>query len=343
MIIEVDGKNFSSAQIKAGNFESNGLSPDSIHLLSFISNWVNQTKQFSFHSSGSSGKPKKIVLSREVIEYSARQTLKYLELENGDSKKMLLCLSPKVIGGAMLIVRALICQADLAVIPANSNFDRLNEKFDLVSLAPIQVKKIASTNPGIFNQFKNVLIGGAALDPSLEKSLQRYSSNFYHTYGMTETASHVAIRKMLDDQYYTLGDIQIDTNEGQLRLKGTVTSNEWLETNDLVELTSAQSFRWLGRADTIINSGGIKVDPEKLESLLANQIREPFAISSLPDSELGEKITLVSESSETVLSLEEIPRYHRPKTFIWNHRIPRTDSGKIARNELKELISNVKS
>ena len=341
MIIEVDGKNYSSAQIKAGNFESNDLSDDSMYILSFISDWLNQKQQFSFHSSGSTGKPKKIDLSREVLAYSAQQTLNYLGLNGHSTKNMLLCLSPKVIGGTMLILRALIVDADVKVVAPNSNFQELSEGYDLASMVPIQLKKMVTSQPMALNRFRNILIGGAALDPSIEDSLRGLKPNFFHTYGMTETASHVAIRRLHEENYHTLGDIVLGLDEGRLKLKGTVTGGNWLQTNDLVEITSERSFRWLGRSDFIINTGGIKVNPEKIEQLLADQIKGIFAVSAQPDSQLGERIVLVAESSEIPISLEDIPQYHRPKAFLWNYTIPKTESGKIARSKLKASLSNV--
>ena len=152
---------------------------------------------------------------------------------------------------------------------------------------------------------------------------------------MTETASHIALKNLTEGEktFQTLGDIQIDLDQRHcLRLCGTLTHNNWIQTNDIVELISADRFRWLGRADFVINSGGVKIHPEIIEAELSNQLKIPFFVAGIPDKEFGQKVILVVESQEyPQIDWSKIERYQRPKETYALPQFEWTESGKINR------------
>ena len=340
MIVTVENQSLDAIQIKNGDFHGHSLNTENTFLLEFMRQWMQNTLQFSFHSSGSTGKPKKIVIDREVMFYSARETLKYLGLEKAKGT-MLLCLTPTVIGGAMVAVRAMVSGQNLEVLPANTQFSTLNQStYTLTSLVPLQVKKILGIDRQIFRRFKNILVGGASLPKKTENELSGIHANAYHTYGMTETASHVAIRKLNSTYFEAVGDNEFSQHGNKLKLRGTVTRGEWLITNDVVHLKDNRRFKWLGRSDFIINSGGFKIDPEKVEGILAPQLDGPFAVSSLPDAKLGEQLVLAAYQNPMEMDYNQLHSYERPKQVFWNQEIPLTASGKIDRIRMKEILLN---
>lgn len=339
MLLTIEGQEINIDQLKKGEYNRLTLSDDAKYLVDFILSWLAGKEDYFFETSGSSGKPKKIRLTKEVLYYSASQTLSYLKLDKSTTKNMLLCISPRFIGGIMLVVRALISKSHLIVVPASSR-PNSPDHFFLTSMVPLQIMEIIQNQPDFFNQFEHILIGGAALTPETENSLIRFSANFYHTYGMTETASHIAIRRIGEEYFQTVGDIELQM-ESSLELKGTVTGEQWLKTNDQVKLINNKAFKWLGRADFVINSGGYKVHPEKVEAHLSDQIKGRFIISFEEDVKLGQKVILIAEAEETALDLTAIGTYERPRSLLFDRKIFLTKSGKIDRNKTRTVNLNL--
>ncbi|MDH5610331.1 MAG: AMP-binding protein, partial [Cyclobacteriaceae bacterium] len=270
--------------------------PDEVmEILHFLQDWQKGAPAFTFQTSGSTGNPKTITINRTVMEYSARNSLAYLGIPDGGAS--LLCISPRFIGGKMAVLRAFMHGLTLDVVSPTSNFQFVDKPYLLTSLVPMQLESLAREYPEKLPFFKTLLIGGAPISPSLEYLLLTTPNlpDIYATYGMTETASHIALRKLGDAYFRTIGDIQLETDhEGCLRLKGTVTSYQWLQTHDKVALTGSGKFQWLGRRDFVINSGGYKLIPEHIERKLASLLAGyPFMVSSVPDERLGEKLALV--------------------------------------------------
>ncbi|MDW3191413.1 MAG: AMP-binding protein [Cytophagales bacterium] len=335
MIITIQGQQLTSDQIGNGRFEKKEFSQDSQHLLDFIQSWTKGKRVFTFETSGSTSKPKKIQLTKEILVYSAKETLKYLNFDDRQSNAFLLPISPKFIGGMMVAVRALVSNSDLTVIdpqltawPEGSYFTG--------SFVPLQIQKILQSENRILESIDNILIGGAALDPALEERLLAVGTRFYHTYGMTETASHVALRRLGESAFRAIGDAQFElNNEQQLTISGTVTGKAPLTTNDLVEIQDKQTFIWKGRGDFVINSGGFKIQPERVEAILSEQLDVPFVISSIPDAKFGHKVVLIVEGHEQPLHFDELHSYEKPKALFFGHQIARTASGKLDRNQTR--------
>lgn len=338
MIITIQGQQLTTDQIGNGSFEKNQFSEDSQHLLDFIQSWTKGKRVFTFKTSGSTSKPKKIQLTKEILVYSATETLKYLNFDGRQRRPFLLPVSPKFIGGIMVVVRALVSNSNLVIIdPQQLNWP--NKAYFTASFVPLQIQKILQDNPLALETIDNILIGGAALEPALEKKLLKINAQFHHTYGMTETASHVALRPLGENTFHAIGDARFELSaEATLTISGTVTANAPLTTNDLAEIVNDQTFIWKGRGDFVINSGGYKIQPEIVEAKLSSQLEAPFMISSLPDAKFGNKVVLISEDPECALRLDDLHPYEKPKVLFFNQSIIRTPSGKPDRNKTRENL-----
>ncbi len=297
-------------------------------VLEIIRKWHSNMQFFTHQSSGSTGRPKKINISREKIEISARATMDFIDPKKR-IKTSLLCLNPNHIGGAMVVYRSMVFDHDLTVVEPASDLSRAieNKSYDLASMVPMQFEKLTASQ---IDQFGTILIGGA---PVGVKNIMS-KAQIYSTFGMTETVSHIALRKIDDEVYTTTGDTQIATTDGNLlKIRGAITNHKWLTTNDIIEFISPNKFKWIGREDFIINSGGIKVNPEEIENLLHERIADEFIISSLPDSQLGRKVVLLSSGNERSFDFSELDKYHTPKEIYFNQKIFKTESGKIDRRK----------
>lgn len=251
-----------------------------------------------------------------------------------------LCLDPRHIGGAMVIYRALIFNHHLRIVePSSRPMTGLKstETFDLVSMVPMQFNNLTEEE---INRFKVILIGGAPMP--IRKA--NFRSRVFSTFGMTETVSHFALRKLDDDIYHTIGDSEVEVDaESCLKIKGSITDNKWLYTNDIIELISPHSFKWNGRKDFVINTGGVKVSPEVVEEKLKNKINGDFIIGSLPDKTLGQKVILICENEPHKIDFAELDKYSQPKEVYFNQVLARTKSGKIDRpTSLKKLLENAR-
>ncbi len=304
-------------------------------VLNIIRKWFSNAKSFIHHSSGSTGRPKKIEISREKIEISTKATLDFIDPDN-TVKSSLLCLDPSHIGGAMVVYRALIAEHDLHIIEPTSNIISIigANSFDLVSMVPLQFKALSHSQ---IDQFGKILIGGAPIDSKTVKT----SAAIYSTFGMTETVSHIALRSLSEDVFTTTGDtiVRIDQDD-TLEIHGSITDGKWLKTNDIVEIVNPNAFKWIGRKDFIINTGGIKVNPEEIELALNDQMNDDFIICSLPDSSLSRKVVLVSSGSEQVLDFSNLRRYHIPKEIFFDREIFKTPAGKLDRLKTQKVLED---
>ncbi|MDD4191797.1 MAG: AMP-binding protein [Mangrovibacterium sp.] len=316
--------------------------------LDFLSEWYTGDDSIVVKTSGSTGKPKTIRLSKEFVAASARRTLHYFRLAEGD--RVLHCLPSRYIAGKLMIVRALIGKLDLHVTDPSSDFSMLQEKpFQFSAMVTNQVSKILAGEDGVsrLQHLQKLLIGGGSIPAALREKLRPLATESYSSYGMTETSTHIAIQKIngegADDDYHCLEGIRVSLSpEGCLRVHVPGLDNEYLQTNDLAELKDNRTFRILGRADHVIISGGMKFSPEQIEQKLEKSIAQPFVISSLPDEKLGQQIVLVvegNEDPEAIPALNEIcrrhlGRYERPRQIRFFAKLPRTPNGKLQRGTI---------
>jgi len=300
---------------------------------------------FSFQSSGSTGTPKKITLSKDQLIQSAKTTLSYFSIK--PDARFLLCIHPQFIGGAMQIVRAYINQGQLDVLTPQRILDLDHTKYDLVSMVPLQLNKLYKDLKSHLNNFNHLLIGGAMLDPQLEEKIAAdplIIANIYTTYGMTETASHIAVKRLGSPIFKRIGHLKISKNNSScLKIKGLITKNQWLQTQDIVELIDENTFKWLGRQDYVINSGGLKVHPENIEHHLNKQTNQSLMITFLPDEVLGQKVVLLLEGALIpTFDYSSLHPYEKPKKTLNIKKFIYTKNGKIDRKATQKLIGKLR-
>lgn len=315
-------------------------------ILLFCRQWLNGTDSFLFHSSGSTGKPKEIHLSRKQMENSASMTRQLLRVQNDD--RLLLAMNPETVGGRMVLVRAMEWDLPVSVksVSANPMLELAeNHTFTITSLVPLQLIQILEDEASLnkLNRFKKILLGGAAIDQNLDTAIQKLKPEIFHTYGMTETCSHVAAKLLngpnRQDKFYPLPGVKLGCNdEGALWIDSPTTSARPLQTNDLVQFEEDGGFNFLGRADRTINSGGIKIQLDEIEKLSEPILAgKQYYYDGLEDEKLGQKLCLIIEGdafdTEELHHLlkKELPPYKAPKAIIFAPRFLLTKSGKIDR------------
>jgi O-succinylbenzoic acid--CoA ligase len=314
----------------------------------FIEEWYNDSNYIIAQTSGSTGQVKNIQLSKKHMCISAQKTIDHFKLKKGGSS--FLCLSVDTIGGKMMIVRSIINEMELLVgdIRTHSLEEIKNLEIDLAAIVPLQLAYSLEQHLETIKKIKVLLVGGGPISKKIEEQMILNNCSAYHTYGMTETVSHVALRKIgIDNEkYYTaLRDVSFSTFEEKLVIHFPEIGLENLQTNDLVNLIDNQSFEFIGRADFIINSGGKKFNPEIIESLISPVINVPFFIGSVDDDLLGNRIVLFLESSVKIDEgklIDEIknmlPEHAVPRRIVCLTQFIRTESGKINRLETNKLI-----
>jgi O-succinylbenzoic acid--CoA ligase len=319
-------------------------------LYSFLEEWVSPSEFIEARTSGSTGEPQTIRLPKTTMQQSALRTIEFFGLQT--ENRILLSLPCRFIAGKMMVIRAIIGQMDLVTIDPASDFDfLLNEAFDFGAMVPNQVFKLLESPSGKekLGNIHNLLIGGSAIPATLETQISQLSSRVVSTYGMTETASHIAIRELSgekrSDIYHCLSGISVTSGENDCLQIHVPELKEPLQTKDIAEIISPTSFRILGRADDVIISGGIKYWPETIEKKLESAITGRFVISSLPDEKLGEKLVLVIEGEPTEIEIiqqkmaELLSPFERPKAVYFLEKFPETPNGKLRRNKIKQAIA----
>jgi O-succinylbenzoic acid--CoA ligase len=318
----------------------------------FCKLWSNGQAAFQFMTSGSTGEPKPILLTREAMIASANTTGEWLKLEPNDVA--LLCLPVDYIAGAMVVVRAMILKLQICMVEPSLN--------PLLNLKPISIQ-LASFVPNqwhamlqekidfdaYFSKAKAVLLGGADISPWILSQTSSLNFPVYLTYGMTETVSHVAFRSITAPQttcFSLLPNIDFSTNEQSCaKFKGKITAESWVQTNDLVEQIDSKHFNLLGRADRVINSAGRKIHAEKIEKEIGRLLHDRlFFIGSIPDPSLGQKAILFIEGHEQIdenmLNLSHFPSlssWELPKQVVYLSTFERTSSGKMDQQKSVDL------
>jgi len=302
----------------------------------FLLDWFDCKSYIEMQTSGSTGAPKTISISKQAMVDSALATGDFFDLQPGN--KALQCLPVKYVAGKMMLVRAMILGLDLEFVAPSSHPLENNEiDFDFVAMVPLQAQNSISQ----LKKVKKLIIGGAAVNKTLEKQLLKLPTKVYETYGMTETITHIAARKLGEKAFTVLPYVTVSYDDRNcLVIHAPRISPEVIITNDIVELVDENQFIFLGRMDNVINSGGIKLIPEQIEQKLVGKISQRFFIASIPDDELGEKVVLVieGEKRELVDSIyESLDKYEKPKEIIFIPKFLDTATGKILR---KETLNN---
>ena len=313
-------------------------------LYRFILQWISDEEFIKVKTSGSTGNPKEISISKKSMVASANLTGDFLKLQKGD--KALLCLPVDYIAGKMMVVRAFVLGLDLISSESTGNpLKNKNEYFDFAAMASMQVFNILNERSGIekLNNIKNLIIGGGEINPALKHKLQILKNNTFHTYGMTETITHIALKKINSEdknaRFVALNDVWFEQDKRDcLIIHAPHISNESIITNDIVNLKNKTDFEFIGRYDNIINSGGIKIIPEIIEKKIEAFVNQRLFIYGKPDEKLGEKLVLVIEGKpdkQFEKTLEKIPfsKYEKPKEILFIKQFMETGNGKINRGK----------
>lgn len=337
-------------------------SPYESQVIQFCQQWLAGQKTVTLSTSGSTGKPKPIELSRNQLTASARMTGATFGLLPGDHA---FCgLNVAYIAGIMMLVRALELGLSLTVVePSAYPLKGIDpqEKLDFAAFVPLQLQTMLEQHVGaiaILDRMKAILVGGATLSGALEKVLQRLTAPVFSTYGMTETVSHVAIRRLngaeRTENYQLLGGVEAGSDHRScLWVRGAMTDFNVVQTNDVVAWTSARSFEWRGRYDNIINSGGVKVQPERVELAVEIALRDVgftgrFFVTGLAEERLGQQVALVLEGSPLMptqqvradeLLREHVPAYELPRRWIAVTHFVETPTGKVDKRRTLEKWS----
>lgn len=326
--------------------------------LQFCRDWLGGKDTFTLHTSGSTGIPKPIELTRRQMAASAWLTGEAFGLSPGD--EALCCLNVAYVAGVMMLVRALELGLNLTVVePVANPLLGLPEtaQFDFCAFVPLQMQAMLENSPERLPHFggaKAILLGGAPVSGGLEEKLQGVTAPVYGTYGMTETVSHVAIRRLngplRSETYRLLRGVEAGTDgRNCLWVRGPMTDFALVQTNDVVEFAGSQTFRWLGRFDSIINSGGVKVLPERVEAALEPALRQfgftgRFFVCGLPDERLGQRVAAVLEgppfTPERLAAIrqavgEMASRFDVPRQWEFLEPFPETPTGKIDRKRIE--------
>ena len=315
----------------------------------FLIDWLNGKSTLTVNTSGSTGKPKPIVLQKQHMVNSAHATGTFFELQANNSA--LLCLPATYIAGKMMLVRAMVLGLAIdCVNPSSYPLEETDKLYDFVAMVPLQFENSLEK----LNKIKKLIVGGAPVAHQLKQRFLKNTKHtkVYETYGMTETITHIAVKPILNqtadlDVFTTLSGVKISTDKRNcLIIDAPGVSSELVYTNDMVSLISQSQFKWLGRFDNVINSGGVKLFPEQIESKLASIVESRFFISGIPDDKLGEKLILIIEGyPNTVLlqnkieELASLDKFEIPKRIFSVDSFEETSSGKIQRKATLDKIA----
>ena len=314
---------------------------------SFLESWFSNDAFIKVKTSGSTGVPKTIVLQKKQVVNSAKATGVFFDLK--DNTKALLCLSAEYIAGKMMLVRALTLGWHLDVLEPNSNpLKGVSKAYDFAAMVPLQLEN----SIGKLNVIKKMIVGGGVVSNQLQEKLQFLKTEVYATYGMTETITHIAVKKLnncsinvfngVEKSFFkVLPNVEIFKDERScLVIKALKVSDNVVFTNDVVTLISDIEFEWLGRFDNVINSGGIKLYPEKIEEKLSKVIKQRFFVASISDEKLGEKLVLIIEGKKKNINFKDtqLSKYEKPKLVFFVDNFIETETKKIQRKKTLDLI-----
>ncbi|PKD19345.1 O-succinylbenzoic acid--CoA ligase [Salegentibacter salinarum] len=320
---------------------------------SFLLDWIKPSKYVEVKTSGSTGKPKIIRIKKEQMINSAIATSRFFDLP--EKTTALLCLPATYIAGKMMLVRAMVLGWQLDMVPPSSNpLDQVFKRYDFCAMTPFQL----DNSVGRLHLIKKLIVGGGAVSPRLQKMVKEVSTKVYETYGMTETVTHIAAKRLNPSKnkkksrpFKVLPNINISQDDrGCLVIKAPKLSDENITTNDVVEILTYKKFIWKGRIDNVINSGGVKLHPEQIEKKLSKIIDQRLFVTAMPDDSFGEKLVLFVENefSEVFLQklqkeiseLKSLEKFERPKKIYFIEKFEETHTGKIHReNTFKSKVN----
>lgn len=326
----------------------------------FLGEWNNGSDKLLVHTSGSTGHPKPMWVEKAKMLNSARITCDFLGLRAGDTA--LLCMPLDYIAGKMVVVRAI--ERHLRLInekpsghPLATPFKELKdgEPLTFAAMVPLQVYNTLMIPEECqrLRTIRHLIIGGGAVDKKMSEALRDFPNNIWSSYAMTETLSHIALRRVngpdANDWYTPFDTVDISqAADGCLVINAPLVHDGILKTNDIVEIRETavkgkiqKQFHVVGRKDNVINSGGIKIQIEEVESALKPFLKAPFAITKAPDEKFGEEVVLVTEADDLSeiqeICVNALPRYWQPRRYLHVDSIPMTETGKPARQQIEQI------
>lgn len=317
-------------------------------LKTFLADWYGESPYMSVQTSGSTGIPKRMEISKDGMMRSAALTCSFLDLKEGDTS--LLCLPLQYIAGKMMVVRALIASLDLQIVNNSGNpLKECKTGISFAAMIPLQVYN-SLQNPEEKERLRKIdtlIIGGGSIDRSLEKELKDFPGRIFSTYGMTETLSHIALRRINGREsssfYIPFDTVKLSlSEENTLIIEAPQVCDSVLITNDIAEINSDGTFLIKGRKDNVIISGGIKIQIEELERKLETYLHFPFAFTGIPHPKFGEELVLLISKPAVYefnrIKIEEVfPPYYQPKKIIPVSEIPMTGNGKKDRSAIRKI------
>ncbi len=306
----------------------------------FVLEWLNNNDTITISTSGTTGKRKSLSVPKSNIIKSAEITANQFGILPG--MKSLLCLSVDYIAGKMMIVRSLVNHWDLMLqAPQGNPVKNLDSRVDFAAMVPLQVNRALDESRDKLEMVRTLLIGGAPVSPVLEEKLQESSCKSYETFGMTETLTHFAVRPLFSDfrseWFQTIPGVSIGTDRRNcLKVVADWFPENLIATNDVIEFKPPDRFKWKGRLDNVINSGGLKLFPEQIEKKLTPYMEVSFFIAGIPDNELGQKVGLfiegkVKSEERLKVGIDKLGKYEKPKSIFICEAFYRTSSGKVNR------------
>lgn len=322
----------------------------------FIQQWLDNSDSLTVTTSGTTGKAKSYQVSKDKMRASAAMTIQYFNLTPASTA--LLCLSPQYIAGKMMLVRAFESGMDLLTSSPSSPLSgspllASQASIDFAAMVPTQLYKLLRQpeQRQRLNKFKQLLLGGAALSASQEQQLQGMSCQCYASFGMTETLSHIALRRVngakAQADYQPLKGVNISQDpRGCLCIDAPHLCAERIISNDLVSINN-NGFQLLGRYDNLINSGGVKLSPEVLEKRIAHLFSQPFVLTGVVDEKLGQKLVLVIEAKANKVNPQQLLQqsqqiltgFAKPKAVYLLDTLPTNANGKLLRRQLSQQLA----
>lgn len=301
-------------------------------------------------TSGTSGSRKGVELSHAALEQSARAVM--AGLKAGEGERWLCCLPMSHIAGLSILVRSRLAGTEPVI------HDRFNESLiaaekttTLISLVPTTLGRLLDRGVDL-SKYSAVLLGGAPAPPKLLHRARQEGVPMVTTYGMTETCGGCV------HDGWPLPGVEITTASDAILIRGPmlmegyrlrpdlsaeVLLGGWLHTPDRGELDAGGKLRVLGRLDDVIVTGGLKVSPTEVETLLCTHPKvEDAAVVGVPDAEWGQAVAaLVVPSEGERPSLQELKTFiaeragshNAPKRLQLVREIPRNSGGKVQRRQ----------
>lgn len=342
-ILILEGKHYSKQQVLELAIQYRNDTSHLADLFSFLEEWFNEEEVVAVRTSGSTGIAKVMMVEKERMIQSACLTCSFLALHFPHTT--LLCMPLQFIGAKMLVVRALVASLDLYCVPSSAHpLQDFAFSPSFVPMTPQQAWGCLETPEEVelLRGIRHILLGGMAVTADLQARLADFPHAIWSSYGMTETLSHIALRKVngadASDWFTPFDGVTLSLSD-KSALIIHAPAIDILTTNDMAEILPDGRFRILGRIDNIINSGGVKIQIETVEEKLHAYISSPFQITALPHTILGEQLVLLLDMpcQDWETKCDHLPKFWKPKRMFVVPALPLTDSGKPDRHKAREL------